>query len=69
MSGRKKNTTPGIYYMMKDQHRVIRNYMVEISSCFTGQNSLDEHTPWIQSDTSHDSAVIAKSEYSNQDLN
>lgn len=69
MPGRTKNITPGIYYMTKNHHRGIKNYMIEISLCLTGQNSPGQHSPWIQLDISHDSAVIANSEYSNQDLN
>lgn len=55
--------------MTKNHHRGIKNYMIEISLCLTGQNSSGQHSPWIQLDISHDSAVIANSEYSNQDLN
>lgn len=54
---------------MKNHHRGINSYTIEISLCLTGQNSLSQHAPWIQSDPLHDSAVIAHSEYSNQDIN
>lgn len=58
----------GFTVWQENHHRGIKNYTIEISLCLTGQNSLGQNTPWTQSDASHDSAVIANSEYSNQDL-